>query len=374
MSTDITTLSDGPAPAGTQAPVNQLATAHQESASVVVPTQHRLLNKRQKAAIIVRLLLAEGAELSLQDLPDALQTEMIRQMSGMRYVDRATLKSVIDEFVTEIEDIGLAFPNGIEGALNVLDGTISPATAARVRKLAGVDLHTDPWDKITNLEPEILLTTLQSESIEVAAVILSKLKVSTAADLLGQLPGPLARKVAYAFSQTGSISPDVVEKIGRSLADQLGTRPPKAFDDGPVERVGAILNASLAATRDDVLVGLDQDDTVFASAVRKAIFTFGDIPTRVQPTDVPKAIKDVDQAVLVTGLAAATGNLAPVVEYILGAMSKRMAEQIREEIEERGAVKPKDGEAAMTLIVTNIREVEAAGEITLIQDDEEDAE
>ena len=64
------------------------------------------LSRKQKAEIIVRLLLAEGAELSLQALPEALQTEMIRQMSGMRYVDRATLKAVVDEFVAEIEDIG----------------------------------------------------------------------------------------------------------------------------------------------------------------------------------------------------------------------------------------------------------------------------
>ncbi|MCK8464772.1 flagellar motor switch protein FliG [Aliiroseovarius sp. S1339] len=330
------------------------------------------LSRKQKAAIIVRLLLAEGAELSLQALPEALQTEMIRQISGMRYVDRATLKAVVDEFVAEIEDIGLAFPNGIEGALTVLDGAISPATAARVRKLAGVNLCGDPWDTIAKLEPEVLLSTLQEESIEIAAVLLSKLKVSIAADLLGQLPGPRARKVAYAVSQTGSIAPDVVEKIGRSLADQLGARPPKAFDNGPVARVGAILNASPAATRDDVLDGLDQDDTAFASAVRKAIFTFADIPARVEPADVPKVTKDIDQAVLVTALTAATGDLETAADFILGAMSKRLAEQIREEMAERGKVKTKDGEAAMAAIVAQIRELETAGEISLIIEEEEE--
>ncbi|WP_371171456.1 flagellar motor switch protein FliG [Aliiroseovarius sp. 2305UL8-7] len=330
------------------------------------------LGKRQKAAIIVRLLLAEGAELSLRDLPEALQTEMIRQMSAMRYIDRATLKQVIEEFVSEIEDIGLAFPNGIEGALTVLDGVISPATAARVRKMAGVNLCGDPWETIAELDPEMLLPPLQTESTEIAAVLLSKLRVSVAADLLGQLPGPRARKVAYAVSQTGDIAPEVVEKIGRSLADQLGARPPKAFDDGPVERVGAILNASLAGTRDDVLDGLEADDLGFATAVRKAIFTFADIPARLEPKDVPKVTKDIDQAVLITALTAATDEMQTVTDFILGAMSKRMAEQIREEMSERGAVKTKDGEAAMSAVVNNIRALETAGEVTLIVEDEED--
>ncbi len=333
----------------------------------------RFLSRKQKAAIIVRLLLAEGAVLSLQDLPDGLQAELIRQMSELRYIDRATLKSVIDDFVREIEDIGLAFPGGIEGTLSILDGTISAATATRMRKMAGVRLTGDPWATIAALDPDVLLEILETESTEIAAVLLSKLKVSVAADLLGQLPGPRARKVAYAVSQTGAIAPDVVEKIGRSLADQLGTRPPKAFDDDPVARVGAILNASASATRDDVLDGLDQDDTVFASAVRKAIFTFADIPARIAPVDIPKVTKDVDQATLVTALTAATDDLAPVADFILGALSKRLSEQIREEMTERGHVKPKDGEAAMAAIVAQARALEASGEITLIADDDDEA-
>lgn len=335
-------------------------------------TVTRYLTRKQKAAIIVRLLLAEGAVLSLQDLPEGLQSELIRQMSDLRYIDRATLKSVIDEFVQEIEDIGLAFPGGIEGTLSMLDGAISPSTAARMRKMAGVTLTGDPWAKIAGLDPELLLDILETESTEIAAVLLSKLKVSVAAELLGQLPGPRARKVAYAVSQTGSIAPNVVERIGRSLAEQLGTRPPKAFDDGPVERVGAILNASPAATRDEVLNGLDQDDTIFATAVRKAIFTFADIPARITPTDIPKITRDVDQAVLVTALVAAVDELEPVADFILNAISKRMSEQIREEMAERGTVKAKDGEAAMAAIVTQIRTLEAADEITVVTDEDED--
>lgn len=330
------------------------------------------LSKRQKAAVIVRLLLAEGAELSLQDLPEALQAEMIRQMSTMRYVDRATLKAVVDEFVNEIEDVGLAFPPGVEGALTVFDGTISPATAARVRKLAGVNLYGDPWATIKNLDFDTLLATLESESIEVAAVLLSKLKVPLAAQLLGELPGPRARQVAYAVSQTENVAPEIVERIGRALADQHGSRPPKAFDDPPVERVGAILNATGSSTREEVLDGLEQDDNEFASAVRRAIFTFADIPTRVEPTDVPKFTKAVDQTTLVSALAAATGDMEPAAEFILGAMSKRMAEQLREEIAACGPVKAKTADKAMAAVIDTIRTLESVGDITLITDEDDE--
>lgn len=330
----------------------------------------RVLSKKQKAAIIVRLLLSEGVDLPLSAMSDETQENLTMQMSAMRFVDRATLKAVVDEFVGEIEDVGLAFPGGLEGALSVLEGAISPATAARLRKQGGVRHTGDPWETIAGLDPLRLLPVLEEESVEIAAVLLSKLKVSTAAELLGKLPGPRARRVAYAVSLTGSIEPEVVDKIGRSLAEQLDAQPMKAFEEGPVERVGAILNFSPAATRDEVLDGLDQDDAMFAAEVRKAIFTFANIPQRLDPRDIPKVTKDLDQAVLITALAAATGDMAVTADFILGAMSKRMADQIREEMENLGTVKAKDGEEAMNAVVGTIRELEAAGEVLLIAEDE----
>lgn len=331
----------------------------------------RSLTRKQKAAIVVRLLLAEGVKLQLTDLPDSIQTELAQQMASMRFIDRVTLKSVIDEFVAEIEDVGLSFPHGLEGALTVLDGTISASTAARIRKAKGFSFTGDPWQTIAGLDPERLLPVLEEESIEVAAVLLSKLKVSVAADLISRLPGPRARRVAYAVSLTGEIAPEVVERIGQSLAEQLEAQPSRAFADNPVERVGAILNFASGATRDEVLEGLDAEDAAFAEEVRKAIFTFANIPERIDARDIPKITREIDQAVLVTALAGAATTQPEVSEFILEAISKRMAEQLREEMAGLGAVKPKDAEAAMNTIINAIRELEAAGEILLKAGDEE---
>ncbi len=166
-----------------------------------------------------------------------------------------------------------------------------------------------------------------------------------------------------------------MDRIGLALAAQLHDVPETAFAEGAVERVGAILNSSPAATRDDVLVGLEETDQDFAALVRRAIFTFVHITERVNAVDIPRVIREVDQPVLVTALAAASaGDLAPVAEFILENMSKRMAEAIREEMQELGRVRGRDGEEAMTTVVNAVRTLEAAGEITLVSaaDDMED--
>ena len=364
MANQLATLGGGaPDPTGLSVPQGGAMNAPQGQA--------RQLSKRKKAAIIVRLLLSEGVDIDLSVLPEPVQEALTFEMSRMRFIDRATLRAVIEEFVEEIQDIGLAFSGGLEGALSVLDGAISAATAARIRRQGGVRVSGNPWDTIAGLDPARLLPVLTEESTEIAAVLLSKLKVSTAAGLLGELPGKRAREIVYALSLTSAISPEVVERIGRSLAEQLDAQPATAFDDGPVERAGAILNFSPAATRDEVLDGLEQDDAIFASQVRKAIFTFSNIPKRIDPRDVPKITRDIDQIELITALAAATGDMAEAAEFILGAMSKRMAEQLREEIANLGKVKEADGEAAMNAVVAAIRELESAGEILLLAEDED---
>lgn len=334
------------------------------------------LTRRQKAAIIVRFLINEGADIPLQSLPEELQRSLTEQMGAMRYVDRSTLADVVAEFASEVEAMGLTFPRGVAGALTALDGRISAQTASRLRKEAGVRQFGEPWEQVRTADTDDLLGILQSESTEVAAVLLSKLDVARAAELLGKLRGDTARRITIAMSQTGAVTPDAVDRIGLSLAAQLHNVPETAFPDSPVERVGAILNFSPAATRDDVLMGLDESDQSFAAKVRKAIFTFVNIADRLNPMDVPKITRDVDQAALVQALthAQTSEDTKASADFILENMSKRMSDALREEMEALGKVKPKDGEAAMTDVVNVIRTLEAGGELRLIVPDEDEEE
>lgn len=330
------------------------------------------LTRKQKAAIIVRLLVNEGAEVTLAELPESLQADLTQQMGSMRYVDRATLADVVNEFADELESIGLHFAGGIAGALSALDGRISPQTAARLRKEAGVRQTGDPWTRIRVLPARRLIDFIRQESTEIAAVLLSKLDTAKAAEVLSKLPGPEARRITYAVSLTANVTPEAVDRIGLSLASQLDRDPVRAFSAEPVERVGAILNNSPAATRDELLDALEQEDETFAGEVRKAIFTFENIADRILPSDIPGIMRELDQAIAARALAAAQEKgFGEVVEFMLGNMSKRMADNLRDEMADVGSLKPKDAEAAMNEVVAVIRKQADNGEIAFVVEDDE---
>lgn len=342
-----------------------LGGAASQSKGDVVP-----LTKPQKAAVVVRLLLAEGVKVSLRQLPDDVQLALTEEMTAMRTVNHATMEAAVEEFLSEIDAIGLRFPQGLDGALGLVGDSLTATAAARLRNQAGIDFEGDPWEVLQSIDGERLIPVLERESTEVAAVILSKLKVSAAATLLSKIPGAVARRIAYAVSQIGAVDPATVRRIGVSLAEELDARPARAFDDGPVARVGAILNCSTAGTRDDVLAGLEETDKAFAEEVKKAIFTFANIPGRVAPRDIPRVMRDVDQEQLTVALAASTGKDAEAAEFILANISQRMADNIRAEADEKTGITQADAEAAMTAIVGVIRQLESDGEIFLTVEDE----
>jgi flagellar motor switch protein FliG len=326
------------------------------------------LSRLQKAAVIYRMLGSLGMSLPEGALSAEEQAQIDGAMATLGGIDPLELAAVVDEFLKAVvpPDTGSpALPSLPLADVPMLDPLV-PSFGGD-----GPAALPDPWERVVEQDTPALLAVLESEAPEVGAVVLSKLKVSRAAELLGQLPGPHARRITYAVSLIADIAPATVARIGEALASELGREKPRAFSGGPVERVGAILNFSRAATRNDVLNGLDETDPTFATAVRKSIFTYLNIPARLGTRDVPKLLKKVDQKVLVTALAASTTDeTRPTAEFILANISQRMAESLRGEAEEMGEVAPADGETAMTGVVAAIRELEEAGEIYLVAEEE----
>lgn len=336
------------------------------------------MSRSRKAAMVVQMMLAEGQKIALDNLPEDVQLQLTHEIAALRMVDKATLASVAIEFAKELDAVGLALPGGVEAALSALDGQISPSAIARFREeTAKAKGGGDPWKRILELESEDILDIMDTESIEVCGVVLSKLPVARAAEILGLLPGDQARRTAIAVSQTSQITPTAVQRIGAALAEQYLTEIVPAFAVAPGARVGAILNSSQSNLREQVLAGLGEEVPEFAIEVRKNIFTFPDIATRLQPTDVAKVIRVVDNDEFVTALAYSKSESdasAASVTFMLENMSKRMGAQLEEEMEERGKIKPADGESAQASVITALRDCADRGEITLIEIEEDEEE
>jgi flagellar motor switch protein FliG len=343
----------------------------------MTPISEAALNRRRKAAIIVRYLLSDGQRPPLAALAEDAQVELTREMARLNVVDRATLDAVLQEFADELEGVGLAAPPGTEAALDAVSGHISPAAVARLRAEAALRRGADPWTALAALGAADLAAALGRESVEVAAVALSKLPVAKAAEVLGQMPGPQARRISFAVSRTGAIAPEALMRIGRALAEEHCSAAAPAFEKPPGERLGAILNTANPSTREEVLGSLEAEDRDFAAAVRRAIFTFRHLPLRLRPADVPRIMRGVEPRVAALALASARKGPpedAAAAEFLLGSLPQRLADSLRDEMEALERIKPAEAEAAQAAVVTAVRDRVAAGEVELVEPEEEGAE
>lgn len=334
------------------------------------PVRH--LNQRQKAAVIVRLMIAGGADPGLRALSDDQQRQMIEDMKSLRFVDRDTLAATIGEFAAELDAIGLHFPRDPAAILSVLDGQLSldviEEVMAHLPDDAGPGVP-GPWVELGRLETPALIALMDGETDEICAVILSKLPPARAGEVLAKLDDARADEIAAAFARTEGIGPAAVARIGLALGRQSAATPASAFAEDPVARMGEVLNAAPSATRTSMLARLEARDPAFAARVRAAIFSFESIPARISPRDVPRVLRSVDQGQLVAALAGAPDSMRPACDFLLDSVTARLGDQLREEISERGTVPDDEAEAAMSAIVAAIRDLESSGDLTFLAPD-----
>jgi flagellar motor switch protein FliG len=325
------------------------------------PAPGRALHPREKAALIVSLALSEGVELPLQSMPRGLQEMLARQIASLGPIDETALAAVISEFDAALSQ-RVGMPSGSRAALKLLEGKVDPEALAPLREgYSGPD----PWARISAAEAEALLPLVAREADEVAATIISRLPTDRAATVLAGLPGPQARRIAFGVSRIAAVEPELMRRLGEAILAEIEARPPEAVEGGAHRRVGAILNAASSRVRDGLLEGLREVDAAFADAVRSAIFTFADIETRLETSDVGPVMRSLDDAAQAAAIATAQAEgLTGSVEHLLGAMPKRMAEKLREAAEAWSG-SAEDGEAAMAALCEAIRLRAEMGQITL---------
>src|SRR5690606_3162382 len=98
-----------------------------------------------------------------------------------------------------------------------------------------------------------------------------------------------------------------------------------------------------------------------AEEIKKRMFVFEDIVT-LDNRSIQRVIREVDHDDLLLSFKVASEE---VKEVLYRNMSRRMAENFKEEMEIMGPVRLKDVEEAQTRVVAVIRRLEEAGEIII---------
>ena len=219
---------------------------------------------------------------------------------------------------------------------------------------------------LRNVDPHQIVPFVSKEHPQTIALILSQLDPNQAAGVLNGLRDEIQADVAFRIAQMENISPQVLRELEDSLADNL-----QAILTGQVTEIGGpkavaeILNRTGRSTEMAVLERLDAADPELAEKVRNQMFTFDDI-SYLTDREIQMVLREVDTKELAIALKGASTE---VKDRFLTNMSDRVAAMMKEEMNFMGPVRMSDVEEVQLRIVQTVRQLEDAGQVTVVRGD-----
>ena len=329
------------------------------------------LTRQQKAAVIIGLLGAEVVGPVLEQLDETSLRHFTHAMSGLRRIDAIQVRAIIVEFLSELQQDEETVRGGLAQAREILEQHVAEGLLLRILDDAESPSVHNVWQKVAKIGDDALADFLAREHPQTAAVVVSKFSAEHAARILNRLEPELARDVVVGLSRAASLDPHIVEAIGDALSrDFLATHAGENQKRAPADRIGAIMNYTSPSIRDHILGQIEADQPEFAEEIRRKMFTVEDIPARVLSRSVAAVVRSLDREVLLKALFFTKKTAPNVVEFFLSNISTRMAEQLREELEQITEVRRKEGERVQAEVIRTIRDLVASGEIELVEEEE----
>jgi flagellar motor switch protein FliG len=325
------------------------------------------LTGKQKAAV---LLLSLG---------DNIATEIIKRLREDEveqiFFEMASLGKVSDEMIEQVsqEFYDLSLASGyisygdVEHARELLEKALGPEKASGIINDLTSSLRVRPFDFARKAEPAHLLNYIQDENPQTIALILVHLDADQAAAIVSELEPDKQVEVAYRMAVMDSTSPRIIKEVEQVLEKQLSAVVTRDYTStGGVKSVVDVLNRVDRATEKKIIEDLEDRDADLAEQVKKLMFVFEDI-IQLDDRYVQIILREVDTHDLSMALKGATDALSRKIEHNV---SKRAADNLKEEIQFLGPVRIRDVEEAQQKIVAIIRSLEDQGQIIISRGDE----
>ena len=322
------------------------------------------LTTLRKAAMLLIILGEQTSAEMMHQLSEEEVQRVSREVAKVTAISAEQAEKILQEF-HQISTAGdYVARGGIDFARKLLLRAFHPEQARRLldRLQKALGAEATSFDAIQKADPQQLAKFIHSEHPQTIALVLSHLNTPQAAALLISLPAGLRSDVALRMASLDQISPDIILKIAGVIGQKL-----KALGDfsresyGGVRAVAEILNRLDSASGREILENIERQDGNVAETIRHLMFVFEDL-LLIDQIGMKEILGKIDRKVLTLALKGTSEQLR---NHILGCMSQRGGEMLKEDMEALGPVKIKEVEGAQQQIITVVRELESEGVLSL---------
>lgn len=339
------------------------------------------LTGEQKGALLLKNLPAEVVQAVLTKLPpdrrERLRVLMENLPAGA--ISRDVLDQILEDLVDAL-DAQRPKPNPVlslrayaetAASADAGMGSTTPRPApspSAVKQPPPIDLDQaaqDPLGFLAGIPADFVAPVLEGENPRTVCLLLNYFDVGRAGEIFKLLSSDLRQEVSVQFGS--QMVPDlaVLKQVALALLKKIKNRPGQPeFPKGEarLRKMADMLRELEKPERLAILEKLAAKDPDAAEEVKRHLYRYEDL-LRIDNRSLQKLLMDIETTTLAQSLREADEAIR---DKVLGNLSKRAQENLKEELELSAGVRKEQIEQARKEIVAVIQRLDLAGEIVLL--------
>src|SRR5580698_4083815 len=316
-----------------------LATLSTRSDASASPS--RQLRGPERAAVLMLALGEQHGSKIWGLLDDDELRQLSTVMSTIGTIEAGAVENLLLEFVSRMSASGAVMGN-YEATERLLQQYLPPERVSIIMEEIRGPAGRNMWEKLSNVQEEMLANYLKNEYPQTVAVVLSKIGPEHAARVLGILPEELALDVVNRMLKMEAVQKEVIERVEQTLRTEFMSNLSQTRRRDAHEVMAEIFNNFDRQTETRFMTSLEDDNRESAERIKALMFTFDDL-TRLDTGSAQTLMRHIDKDKLAVALK---GPGEPVREFFTSNMSSRAAKMLLDDMQAMGPVRLRDVDEA----------------------------
>ena len=327
----------------------------------------RNLKGSDKAAIFMLSLEQEQSAKLFAMMDDEEIKELSITMANLGTIDSEVVESLFIEFADQLSSTG-SLIGSYDSTERLLLGTMEQDKVDTIMEEIRGPAGRTMWDKLGNVNEQVLANYLKNEYPQTVAVVLSKIKSDHAARVLGVLPENFAMEVIMRLLRMETVQKEILDGVEKTLRAEFMSNLAATQRQDSHEQMADIFNNLDRSTENRFMGALEERNRESAERIKGLMFTFEDL-LRIDPSGVQALLRQVEKDQLAMALK---GGSDDIKDLFFKNMSERAAKMMQEDMEAMGPVRLKEVDEAQGNVVQTAKTLADAGEIVISGGGEED--
>src|ERR1700759_254061 len=318
------------------------------------------LSGPKRAAILMLALGEQYGGKVWQLLDDDEVRELSIHMSTLGTVEAEVVEDLLLEFVSRMSASG-ALMGTFDGTERLLQLYLPPERVSGIMDEIRGPAGRNMWEKLSNVQEEVLANYLKNEYPQTIAVVLSKLTAEHAARVLAILPDDIALDVVSRMLKMEAVQKEVIERVEQTLRLEFMSNLSQTRRRDAHEVMAEIFNSFDRQTETRFITALEEENRESAERIKSLMFTFDDL-VKLDAGSAPTLMRHVDKEKLGIALKGASEDCKT---FFMSNMSSRAAKMLTDDMQALGPVRLRDVDEAQALLVNLAKDLAAKGEIMI---------